>query len=124
MTAPVRILVLDDEPRIRELIAQFLEDFDEYEVVTAHSGEEALKAIEEGSVSVCIVDIRLPGMSGAEFIRLTREKTPSSRFIIHTGSVEIWELAEQLGLGLTSEDVFLKPADLDALLERIRQLTN
>lgn len=122
MTNPVRILILDDEPRIRQMIAMFLEDFDEFDVVAMHTAEEALEDIEKSPAHICIVDMRLPDMNGHEFIRLAKEKSPDAHFLIHTGSVEISEMVSKMGIGITPEDVFLKPADLETLLARIKQL--
>lgn len=61
-----KILVLDDEPNIRETLGAYLDDCG-YSVLSVESGEEALLALNE--VCVAIVDIRLKGMDGLTFIQ-------------------------------------------------------
>ena len=63
---PPRILVVDDEEEVREILAETLEDFG-YAVLTAASGEEALPVlVHDRGVAMVITDVRMPGMSGLE----------------------------------------------------------
>ncbi|MGE4555977.1 MAG: response regulator [Desulfovibrionaceae bacterium] len=120
---PIRLLVLDDEPKIRQLIRLYFEEYEEFDITLANSAEEALAALEEKPVDICIVDIRLPGMTGQDFIHLAQARGSSPRFMIHTGSVEMSELALHMGLGVTRRDIFLKPADIEAMLRRVLELS-
>ena len=101
---------------------EYLYDFDLYEVVTACDGEEALGILAEKEVSLSIVDLRLPGMNGSEFIRQASAANLCKFFIIHTGSNDMKLTGEMKELGMTVEDIFFKPADLDLIMERIQQL--
>jgi DNA-binding NtrC family response regulator len=115
-------MIIDDEEHIRDSLACFLEDFDDFHVRTAHSAELALQELRREAADLCIVDIRLPAMNGVEFIRVVREQGLCLRHILHTGSTD-FQLYVDIGkLGLCAEDVFLKPCDSMAMLERIRQL--
>lgn len=115
------ILVLDDEERVRELLLEYLSEFDEFNLSGAGSGEEALDLLRrQGPVELCVVDIRLPGMSGADFIEAASAAKLSKRFIVHTGSGEFTLSRTLLGLGLVKEDVFYKPVDAGEMLARIR----
>jgi DNA-binding response OmpR family regulator len=116
------IMIIDDEERIRDLLVHFLEDFDEFAVSVAPSGERALEVLAARPAEVAVVDMRLPGMSGMEFIQAAAAGGLCRRFVLHTGSNEL-ALTESLGrLGMTEEDIFYKPAGADLILERIREL--
>lgn len=115
-------MIIDDEEHIRDSLACFLEDFDGFEVRTAHSAELALEELRRERADLCIVDIRLPAMNGIEFIRLAKEQNLCALHALHTGSTD-FQLYVDIGeLGLSSADVFQKPCDSMAMLERIRQL--
>ncbi|KUG28578.1 response regulator [hydrocarbon metagenome] len=115
------ILILDDEERIRDLLTQYLEDFDEFVVRGAHSGEQALELLAGEPADLAVVDMRLPGMSGTQFIREARARGACRHFLVHTGSVDMVISSELSELGLTSRDMFFKPAGADAILARIRE---
>jgi DNA-binding response OmpR family regulator len=116
------ILVLDDEERVRELLIDYLSEFDEFELRGAGSGEEALEQLKERPALLSVVDMRLPGMDGADFIESATAARLCHHFIIHTGSVDFSVSRPLKDLGLTQEDVFYKPADAARMLERIRVL--
>lgn len=102
------ILVLDDEPFIRMNLATYLED-EGFNVLEAATAEHALQLLETHEVSLVVVDLRLPGIDGASFIRFAKMKDDSLQFIIHTGSLE-YRLEENLkALGLKTSDIFCKP---------------
>lgn len=116
------ILVLDDEEMIRESLQFYLES-DGWEVVGAGSAEEALSLLTKRSFDVAIVDIRLPGMSGRDFVIAAHAVRPELRFLIFTGSA-VFQLDEGLrGAGMAPGDVFTKPLeDLQVLSDAARGL--
>lgn len=67
-----RILVVDDDAVIRDLIAAILEDEAHYEVVQAVNGREALKRLRESVIDAIICDVNMPVMSGIELIQAVR----------------------------------------------------
>ncbi|BBO89418.1 response regulator [Desulfosarcina ovata] len=108
MSSAIRVLVVDDEPSIRNSLVEFLEDF-EFDVFAADSAENALDLIARFPIDVAIVDIRLPKLDGDSLILQAYQLRPNMRFLIHTGSVE-YKLDQDLrDLGVTPEHVFLKP---------------
>lgn len=116
------ILIVDDEAAISAALANYLDDHEEFRVRVAPSGEEALEALRSEPAALCVVDLRLPGMHGAEFIRLAASEGTCGAFVVHTGSAGP-VLDETLeGLGLTEHDVFRKPCGGERLLARIRHL--
>ena len=121
-----RVLVIDDEPAICKSLTAFLEDYG-FDASAAESAEEALKLMEGTTYDVCIVDMRLPGISGEELILAARTRYPQQRHIIYTGSIS-YNLSEELkALGMRPEHVFHKPVRVLSLLvkcikEQVKQV--
>ncbi len=115
----ISVLVVEDQFTLRLGMCGYLMDM-EYEVFSSENGEEALKFLKDHAPDIGIVDIRLPGMSGDDFILAAHEIRPRMRFLILTGSVH-FRLPDQLeALGLRKEHVFYKPMDdLDLLVDAI-----
>jgi DNA-binding NtrC family response regulator len=104
----VTVLVLDDEPNIRESLAEYLMDCG-FGTLTAESAEDALELPELGNVAVAVVDIRLGGIDGLEFIKRLHALQPSVRCLIHTGSTDFQLDDELRAIGLTEREVLFKP---------------
>ncbi|MDD4928254.1 MAG: response regulator [Gallionella sp.] len=116
----VMVLVLDDHPSLRRNLLALLED-EGFEVMEAASGEEALQMVQHRRVDAVIVDIRLPGMNGNEFIVAAHAIRPALRFVIHTGAMDYILPDELRRLGLTDGSVFIKPvSDINALFSLLR----
>jgi DNA-binding NarL/FixJ family response regulator len=83
--APIRILIVDDHPIMRVGIAALITFSQEMTVVgQVGSGEEAIQQHAALHPDITLMDLRLPGISGAETIRQIRQKTPQARFIVLT----------------------------------------
>lgn len=116
------ILIVDDEDIIRESLELFLEDEGFY-VLTALSGEMGLTLLERNKVDLAVVDIRLPGMSGNDFILRAHALRPSLRYIVHTGSTEYKLPGEVREIGIDDEHVFIKPVtDMSRFLSSLHSL--
>jgi DNA-binding NtrC family response regulator len=113
------ILVVDDEPIVRESISDWLKDAG-YQVVTAETGEEALEKIEKQDFGVIILDVRLPGKTGIAVLREVKVLKPEIKSIIITAypSGELAREAMELG----AVDYLIKPISADSL-ERLIQET-
>jgi CheY-like chemotaxis protein len=120
---PPTILIVDDEPAICDNLAAFLEDEGLLPLV-AHSGEEAIQRVTDGLVAnVCVMDLRLPGMTGTETILAIRRLAPQTRFLVHTGSANDKVIAELARTGLKDVPVFHKPVrDMTQLAEAINSM--
>jgi len=119
----ITVLIVDDEVLLRNSLRDFFEDTG-FAVLAANSAEDALQMLREGArPDVCTVDIRLPGMTGNQFIAEAHAFNPGLRFLVYTGSWN-YELPEELNrLGLGPEQVFSKPCmDLDCILRAILKL--
>src|SRR6266567_1158735 len=80
-----RILVVDDDEEVREILVETLEEFG-YSVVQAESGEEALRMLRaSGEVGMLITDVRMPGISGLELAEVASRLDPSLRVILMSG---------------------------------------
>jgi len=80
-----RILIVDDEEEVRDILAEALEDFG-YPVLTAASGEEALPMLANGDgVAMVITDVRMPGMSGLELADEIRRRWPEVKVVLISG---------------------------------------
>ncbi len=111
----IHVLVIDDEPGICLSLTAFLEDYG-LKASSAESAEAALALMESTAIDICIVDLRLPGMSGEELIVEACTRYPGLRHIIYTGSTS-YTLPEPLqALGMRPEHVFLKPIRVLTLL--------
>jgi DNA-binding NtrC family response regulator len=118
----IRVLVIDDEPFIRESLSGYLEDCD-FEVASVESAEEALELLEKVTCDVAIVDLRLSGMNGDALIQSIYKVYPAVRFLIHTGSVDYRLSPELLRIGVRSDHVFYKPQhDLSRFVDKINEL--
>ncbi len=119
------ILVLDDEERVREMLLDYLSEFTEFdgfELRGACSGEEALEMLRQRPAALCVVDLRLPGMNGTDFIESAAAAKLCGQFIVHTGSGEFSLPRALLDLGMVEQDVFYKPVDMAEIVARIRTL--
>jgi DNA-binding response OmpR family regulator len=111
----IHVLVIDDEPAICASLSAFLEDYG-FQASTAESAEEALDLMKSNTYDICIVDLRLPGMSGEDLILQAKERYPNQKHIIYTGSIS-YNLSDKLkALGMRPEHVFLKPIRVLSLL--------
>jgi DNA-binding NtrC family response regulator len=113
----VNILIVDDEVMICESLQAFLEAKG-CSVECAGSAEEGLSSVERKQPDVAVVDIRLPGKSGNQFVLEANQRHPGLKFLIFTGSVDYVLPMELRGIGLSEEYVFRKPlVDLTLLYE-------
>jgi FixJ family two-component response regulator len=92
------VLIVDDEPQVCGSVRKVLLKED-YNVDMAFSGQEALDKIKDGSYSVAVIDIKMPGMSGMELLRILRKDYPNLKPIIMTGYSTIETAVEAIKLG-------------------------
>jgi two-component system, OmpR family, response regulator len=116
---PQRILVVDDEPRITDLVAMALR-YEGFEVETAGTGRAALKAVEAFRPALIVLDVMLPDMDGfavTERLASDRVKVPIL-FLTARDAVE----DKVRGLTLGGDDYVTKPFSIEELVARIRAL--
>ncbi|MFZ5428378.1 MAG: response regulator [Thermodesulfobacteriota bacterium] len=117
-----RVLIVDDEDQLRKSLRDAFEDMG-YTVLTATSAEDALEMLLRETVDACTVDIRLPGISGNDFILRAHEMRPALKFVIYTGSWNYELTPEIVQAGVSGADVFKKPCgDLIEIAQAIERL--
>jgi DNA-binding NtrC family response regulator len=104
-----RILIIDDEKNILIPMTDYFEDMG-WTVFPFTSAEEALIFLEREKVSCAIIDVRLNGMTGLDFIYETRRRKYNMHFIIYTGSMDFIIPEDFINFGVSSENVIMKPA--------------
>lgn len=115
------ILVIDDEPDVRDLLKDFLEDNDFY-VQVVDDGAEALEFMEKKIPDIVITDLLLPGEHGIDLIKIIKEK-----YFIPVIVISGIYRAEEVTHVIKEEFVeafFEKPIELDALLDVITSILN
>lgn len=101
-----RVLVVDDEVEICNLLSRELTRYN-YEVATAHTGEEALQKIAETTFHVVLSDLKMPGMGGVAFIRALKKVSPETEVIVVTAYGSMDSVMECFREG--AFDYILKP---------------
>ena len=112
-----RILVVDDENGVRQSFNMVLKD--DYHVLLAGTGQEAMDIFKKNSVDLILLDILLPDINGLELLEKFVETDPNTEIIIINDSNQM-DLSIA-GMELGAFDDFLIPLDLDALARRIRE---
>ncbi|WP_280151178.1 response regulator [Piscinibacter sp. XHJ-5] len=115
---PPHVLALDDDPAIRELIADYLAE-NELRVTTVATGRELAEVMARDTIDVVILDLRLPGEDGMTIARRLREES-AIPILMLTGRID--EADRVMGLELGADDYLTKPFSPRELLARIRAL--
>jgi DNA-binding response OmpR family regulator len=110
------ILVIDDDPSIRDLVAEYLGEND-MRVSAAASGREMFELIDREAIDLVLLDLRLPGEDGMQLARKLRERA-SVPIVLLTGRTE--EADRVMGLELGADDYVTKPFSPRELLARVR----
>jgi DNA-binding response OmpR family regulator/signal transduction histidine kinase len=118
MSQRYRILAVDDEPDVLDVLRAALEE--QYEVFTASSGEEALAILQRQPVDLLITDQRMPQMSGVSLLERAKDFCPDAVRIILTGYTEPADLIQAINRGEVYR-YLTKPWDLEELLLTVRQ---
>lgn len=114
------ILVVDDEITIRDLLRQLLQ-LNDYEVVTASNGKEALAIYEQEyeQIDLVITDLGLPQLNGRKLGAKIKEINPSARMIIATGYADQEDQADLTEIGFS--EVVQKPFDIREIMNVVQR---
>src|SRR3982751_4970827 len=119
MDTPKRVLIVDDDAHIAELLRMHLRD-EGYAVEHAADGDTGLRELERGSWDALILDLMLPGVDGLEICRRARAMTRYTPIIIT--SARSSEVHRILGLELGADDYLAKPFSVLELVARVKAL--
>lgn len=115
-----RVLIVDDDPGQRSLLDSFLKS-QGFDTLTAESGERALEVLRTEQVNMMITDVRMPGISGLETLRLARETQPLLPVLLVTAYADIRDAVNAMRDGAVN--YLTKPIDLDELLRSVQLAT-
>lgn len=119
MSDPTRILVVDDDAKIRTVVRRGLA-YEGYRVVEAASGEEGLEKAREHLPDLVILDVMMPGMDGLEVTRRLRSSGDEIAILMLTARDEVKDRVEGLENG--ADDYLVKPFSFEELLARVHAL--
>ncbi len=114
-----RILIADDEPGVRESLAEVFRE-EGYDVVLATDGSEAIAQIEKQDLDAIITDLKMPGADGLEVLQRAREVAPQALVLIMTAHATVDTAVAALRRG--AHDYFLKPVIFDDALHKVESL--
>jgi response regulator RpfG family c-di-GMP phosphodiesterase len=112
------ILVVDDEDYIRDSVQIILET-EEYKVLTARNGVEALKILETTYVDIVLSDIKMPEMDGVTLLKKIKEKYKNIEVLLITGYPSLDTAVESVKIG--ANDYITKPFKIDDLINKIKK---
>jgi two-component system response regulator MprA len=119
MTDATRILVVDDDPKIRTVVRRGLA-YEGYRVVEAASGEEGLEKAREHLPDLVILDVMMPGIDGFEVTRRLRAAGDEVAILMLTARDEVKDRVGGLEIG--ADDYLVKPFNFEELLARVHAL--
>jgi YesN/AraC family two-component response regulator len=93
------ILVVDDEPVMREFLVDVLEEF---EVETASDGDEAIERIKEKEFDLVITDMKMPRVPGEEVVKFVRETCPQAKIIVISGYSSLFSVTSAVNRGVSA----------------------
>lgn len=114
-----RILIVDDERKITELLAERIAA-EGMDAATAASAEEALPAIERGEADVVLCDLRLAGMDGIELLRRAKQAAPDTDVVIMTAYASAETAVEAMRRG--AYEYLIKPFQMDEVVMLLRRI--
>ncbi|MGE4552457.1 MAG: response regulator [Desulfovibrionaceae bacterium] len=113
-----KILLVDDEPQFLEALSDRL-DARGISVTAQTSAERALELAKDKAFDAIVLDLQMPGMDGIETLRELKKLRPELQVIFLTGHASVDKGIEAMKLG--AMDFLEKPADIDALMEKIHK---
>lgn len=116
------VVVVDDEPGIRDTLADFFEVFDNLKTYRVSNGNEALVLLSKIKADLVISDIRMPHGDGIFLIKSLKDKIAKGlKFVFMTGYSD---LTRNEALNLGASEIFYKPFDINGLNDYVLELLN
>jgi len=114
-----RIMIVDDEPKIVELITDMLSPL-EHQIMFAYSGEEALKKLEQETPDLILLDIMMPGIDGIEVCSKIKERSSTADIpvLMVTGKRDMESHLD--AIYAEADGYIMKPFTMDDLLAKVK----
>jgi two-component system phosphate regulon response regulator PhoB len=113
-----KLLIADDESGIRSLVRMTLER-DEYQILEASDGQEALALAREHHPEVVLLDVMMPGLSGFDVCRTLKDDPATAKTTVVMLTAKAQESDREQGIAAGADDYFTKPFSPIALLRKI-----
>ncbi|HEY5791068.1 MAG TPA: sigma-54 dependent transcriptional regulator [Gammaproteobacteria bacterium] len=117
----LRVLVVDDEPAIRQILADAIGRAG-YGVSETGDGEAALQRLAEGDIDIALCDLKMPGIDGIELVRRARAAGVETTFLMMTAYASVATAIEAMRAG--AYDYMIKPLRSEDVLRRIEQIAS
>jgi len=114
-----RILVVDDEETVREMVSKVI-NLIGHEVVTTGNGREALEILRSQTFSILITDVKMPEMDGFELTKVVRDQFPGTPIICMTAHGTSYNYTDVVGVGAT--DYISKPFTIDEMKAKLNRV--
>ena len=114
-----RILVVDDEETVREMVSKII-NLIGHEVVTTGNGREALEILRSQTFSILITDVKMPEMDGFELTKVVRDQFPGTPIICMTAHGTSYNYTDVVGVGAT--DYISKPFTIDEMKAKLNRV--
>jgi len=118
-TQAPRVLVVDDEKVFRTVTAHAFKE-EGFQVAEASSGKEAIERCKDRSFDIVLLDVRMNELDGIETLKILREQSPSTEYVIITGHAEVGLALQALKSGI--REFITKPIGTEELVQRIKSV--
>jgi CheY-like chemotaxis protein len=119
---PNKMLIVDDEEAILQLLSETFRDFGDYVILCAGNGQDALRIAQADKPEIILLDVRIPALNGYEVCRTVKANPSTShiKILMLSGLVQPsdWQKAEEAG----ADGFIAKPFSLTALVDKVEDL--
>jgi putative two-component system response regulator len=112
----IKVLVIDDDQRILDLIRNVLKKY-EFDLFTASNGDQGVELFKKENPSIVLSDINMPDMSGIEILKIVKYLSPITQVIVISGVGTTTDVIEALRLG--ASDYLVKPFNIELLIHTV-----
>jgi len=114
-----KVLFVDDQYEVTNALKRALRN-EPYEILVAHSADEALTVMQHQTVDVIVSDEKMPGMSGTELLEIVSRQYPDTIRMMLTGAANLMEAVRAINSGQINH-FFTKPQNDDEIMQILRQ---
>ena len=118
-TQTLRILIVDDNPELRQMLGEILER-EGYKIQSTDKAKEALSGIERGNVDLCLLDLNMPGVSGFDLLKLIRRRHFPIPIIVVSAYISETVAKDLAVAGV--QGMVAKPFKKDRIAEEIKRV--